>query len=65
MDTFDFALLSCTDELLFIFIYRRGGAKSEKRNFFFFSGLCNDSEVARLQCTVPGCQSLKWLILST
>lgn len=45
MDTFDFALLSCTDELLFIFIYqrraeRRGGAKSEKRNFFFFFLAC-------------------------
>lgn len=49
---------------LYIYISERGSEKW-KRNFFFFSGLCNDSEVARLQCTVPGCQSLKWLILST
>lgn len=72
VDTFDFALLSRTDKLLFIFIYQRrversGGAKSEKKEkeLFFFCGLYNDSEVARLQCTVPGGQSLKWLMLST
>lgn len=66
-----FALLPCC-----IFTYQnisRGpsGAgerkvKKGKRNSFFFPPrLCNDSEVARLQCTVPGCQSLKGLILST